>query len=526
MTFTTIGSVLVSNLENNPERQALVFREQRYTYRQVGEQVDRLAEALLHLGIRKGDKVAVDLPNWPEFVFAYLAVLRIGAAVVLVNPRYRQVEVRHILRDSDAVALIVPVEFENFHYLPMVQGLRAELPELRHVIAVGEKEDSPADVLAWTELTAHASGNPVPEADIDPGRDIAFLMYTSGTTGKPKGAMITHSNFVKTAVSAAEPFQITSADVFLALVPVTHIIGLFCLNSAFIAHAKVVLVDIFKAEPVVQIIERERVTIQYAVPTVFALELANAAHHDISSLRTGMLAGASVPAELVRRLIALDIQVHIQYGMTESGGGLTGTRFEDDLVVRTETVGRALAGVEFKFVDDRRRPVPEGEVGEIAVKSAGVMKGYYKQPDATAAAFDAEGWFYTGDLGCRDARGYIRIVGRKKDMIIRGGYNIYPREVEDVLYTCPHVQEAVLIGVPDPVLGEKTCACIRLQPGSHLSETELKDFCRGKLADYKIPDYVRFVEAFPQTATGKVYKVQLKEQVGREIENSKPPAKE
>jgi fatty-acyl-CoA synthase len=513
MTLTTIGSVLLANLETNPDREALVFGERRYTYRQVGMQVDRLAEALRTLGIRKGDKVAIDLPNWPEFVFSYFAIMRIGAVAVLVNPRYRQMELQHILHDSDSVAIILPVEFEGFAYLPTIRNLRPELPELRHVIAVGEKSDSGADALCFRELMEHASGNPIPEVALDPATDIAFLMYTSGTTGKPKGAMITHSNFVKTTQVASEPYGFTPADVFLVLVPATHIIGFFCLNSAFFAHAKVVLADVFKAEPTLQIIERERVTVQYAVPTIYTLELANADKYDISSLRTGMIAGAWVPAELVRRFIAMGVQVLIGYGMTETAGGLTNARFDDDLIARTETVGYLLPGVQMKFVDDNPRPVPEGQVGEIAVKSHGLMKGYYKQPEATAAAFDAEGWFYTGDLGCRDERGYIRIAGRTKDVIIRGGYNIHPREIEDLLRACPDVLDVVVIGVPDPVLGEKTCACIRAQPDAHLTESEIKDFCRGKVADYKVPDYVWFAESFPQTATGKIYKPRLKEQV-------------
>lgn len=520
MAYTSIGSVLRANLQVNPDREALIFREQRFTYRQMGEQVDRVAAVLLDVGIRKGDKIAVDLPNWLEFVFVYFAVMRIGATIVLVNPRYRETEMRHILRDSDAVAIILPVEFENFRYIPMIQALRADLPDLRHVIAVGERENSDSDVLYFHELLARAGTAPVPDADIDPAQDLAFLMYTSGTTGKPKGAMITHANFVKTTEIASEPFLVDSADVFLVLVPITHIIGLFCMNTAFFKHAKVILVDVFKAEPVAQLIERERVTAQYAVPTVFTLELAQADRYDISSLRKGLIAGASVPAELLRRLVSMGIQVHPQYGMTETSGGLTTTFADDDPVDRTETVGRPLPGVQTKIVDDRRHPVPEGDVGELAVKSYGLMKGYYKQPEETAAAMDAEGWFYTGDLACRDGRGFIRIVGRKKDMIIRGGYNIYPREVEDLLYTCPNVQEAAVIGVPDPVLGEKTCACIQIRPNAVLTDAKIKEFCRGKIADYKVPDYVRFVESFPQTPTGKIYKATLKEQIRRALKQT------
>ncbi len=517
MPFTTIGSVLAANLETNPDREALVYGDARLTYRQLGKHVDRLAEALTNLGIRKGDKIALDLPNWLEFVFAYFAILRLGAVIVLVNPRYREIELAHILRDSDAVAILLPTHFDDFDYLPMIQRLRPGLPELRHVIAVGEQKDIPTDAICFADLIASASGKPQREANIDPAQDLAFLMYTSGTTGKPKGAMITHANFVSTTLIAYEPFQVSRDDVFLVLVPVTHIIGLFCMNSAFFNHAKVILVDLFKAEPVLQIIEREKVTAQYAVPTVFALELANADKYDISSLRTGLIAGATVPAELLHRLIALNIQVHPQYGMTETSGGLTTTRVEDGLFERTQTVGRAMSGVQIKLVDDERRVVAEGQVGEIAVKSYGLMKGYYKQPEATAAAFDAEGWFYTGDLGCRDERGVIRIVGRKKDMIIRGGYNIYPREIEDLLFTCPGVLEAAIVGVPDSVLGEKTCACIRAQPDAHIGAAEIQDFCRGKLADYKVPDCVQFFDAFPQTPTGKIYKARLREAVAKTL---------
>lgn len=517
MGFTTIGSMLFENLKQNPDKEALIFKDQRYTYRQLGEKVDRLAEALLRLGIKKGDKVAVDLPNWPEFVFSFFAITRIGAVMVMVNTRYRSTEVRHILGDSDSVAVILPREFDGFNYIPMIKEVRQELPLLRHIIAVGGKEVSDDDVLDFDELINRSSGEPVAEAAIDPQEDLGLIMYTSGTTGRPKGAMITHFNLVKNSEVNSVPYEFTPDDVFLVLVPASHIIGLFCLSSVFLSHAKVVLVDIFKAEPVLQIIERERVTVQHAVPTVFTLELANAGKYDISSLRTGMMAGASCPAELVRRLIDIGFQVHIGFGMTETAGGLTNTTFSDDLIARTQTVGKPVEGVEMKFVDENRRPVLDGQVGEIAVRSYGRMKGYYKNPEATAAAIDADGWFYTGDLGYRDERGYVRIVGRKKDMIIRGGYNIYPAEVEELLYTNPKVLEVAIVGVPDSVLGEKTCACIRPRPGAEINEAEIKEFCRGKVADYKIPDYVCVMESFPLTPTGKIYKAELREQVLKRV---------
>lgn len=517
MDFTTIGSLLSENLKENPEKEALVFRDQRYTYRELGEKVDRLAEALLRLGIKKGDKVAVDLPNWPEFVFSFFAITRIGAVMVMVNTRYRASEVKHILKDSDSIAVVIPVEFDGFKYLPMIEEMRPELPLLRHVIAVGEATEREAGVLSFADLLESSSGRVVQEAEIDPLEDLALIMYTSGTTGTPKGAMITHFNLVRNSEVNSVPYEFTPDDVFLVLVPASHIIGLFCLTSVFLFHAKVILVDIFKAEPVLQIIERERATVQHAVPTVFTLELANGEKYDISSLRTGLMAGASCPAELVRRLIDIGFQVHIGYGMTETAGGLTNTTFSDDLVARTQTVGKPVEGVQMKFVDDDRREVPEGQVGEIAVKSYGLMKGYYKQPAATEAAIDSDGWFYTGDLGFKDERGYIRIAGRKKDMIIRGGFNIYPAEVEELLYTNPKVLEVAVVGVPDSVLGEKTCACVRPRAGVEITELEIKEFCRGKLADFKVPDYVRFMESFPLTPTGKIYKMKLREEVIEEM---------
>ena len=516
MSFTTVGSLLLANLRDNPDKEALVFRDQRLTYRQLGEKVDRLAEAFTRLGIKKGDKVAVDLPNWPEFVFCYFAITRIGAVMVMVNTRYRSSEVRHILRDSDSIAVVVPVEFDSFRYLPMMRELRPELPLLRHVIAVGECSDSD-DALRFDRLLEDSSGNPVVEAQIDPVEDLALIMYTSGTTGTPKGAMITHFNLVKNSEVNSVPYEFTPDDVFLVLVPASHIIGLFCLTSVFLSHAKVILVDVFKAEPVLQIIERERVTVQHAVPTIFTLELANAAKYDISSLRTGMMAGASCPPELLRRLIGLGFQVHVGFGMTETAGGLMNTTFSDDLEARTQTVGKPVEGVEVKFVDDNRRELPPGQPGEMAIRSYGRMKGYYKNPQATEAAIDAEGWFYTGDLGYLDERGYVRIVGRKKEMIIRGGFNIYPAEVEGLLYTHPKVLEVAIVGVPDSVLGEKSCACIRPRDGAELTEEEVKEFCRGKLADFKVPDYVRFMESFPLTPTGKIYKVGLREEILKAI---------
>ncbi|MBI2954487.1 MAG: AMP-binding protein [Chloroflexi bacterium] len=520
MSFTTICSLLNANLEANPDREALIYRDQRYSYRQLGEKVDRLAEALTRLGIKKGDKVAVDIPNWPEFVFSFFAIARLGAVVVMINTRYRVAEVQHILKDSDAVAVILPVEFDGFTYLPMIETMRAELPLLRHVIAVGETTGVEADVLGFTELLGSSSGRPVQEADIDHKEDVGLIMYTSGTTGTPKGAMITHFNLVKNSEVNSVPYDFTPGDVFLVLVPASHIIGLFSLVSVFLSHARVILVDAFKTEPVLQIIARERVTVQYAVPTVFTLELANADKHDLSSLRTGLIAGASCPPEIVRRLIEIGFQVHIGLGMTETAGGLTYTTVADDLVARTQTVGRPAEGVEMKFVDDDRRDLPPGQVGEIAIKSYGRMKGYYKNPGATEAAIDADGWFYTGDLGVKDERGYVRIVGRKKDMIIRGGFNIYPAEVEGLLFTNPKVLEVAVVGVPDSVLGEKTCACIRPREGVHLGEAEIKEFCRGKLADFKMPDYVRFVDSFPQTATGKIHKIGLREEILKTINPS------
>ncbi|MCL5958787.1 MAG: long-chain-fatty-acid--CoA ligase [Chloroflexi bacterium] len=517
----TIFGSLERNLRRNPDKEAIVFRDRRFTYRQFCDQVDALAVGLAGLGVKKNDKVALYLPNWPEFLFAYFAIVKLGAIVVLLNTRYRSTEVHHILSDSDASVLIAAVEFDNFHYPPMVRELRPSLPLLRHILVVGDTTDD--DVLSMGKLLSENEGRHIDEADIDPDEDVGMIMYTSGTTGRPKGAMIPHSSLLKMDAATSVSYEYTSDDVFLLVVPIFHITGMHSFGAAIRFGAKMVLVDVFKAELVLQAIEKERISIYTGVPTMFALELAhpNFKKYDLSSLRTGLMAGAVCPEELMRRVMnEMGCNAHIGYGMTETAGGITNTRFEDDIIRRTSTVGRPNPGVSVRIVDDAGHEVPHGEVGEITVKGPGVTKGYYKMPEATKEAFDDEGWFHTGDLGSVDDAGYVKIVGRKKEMIIRGGFNIYPREVEELLYTHPDIVEAALIGIPDDIFGERTCACVVPRPCCNVKEQEVQEFCRGKLADFKVPDFVRLMESLPHTSTGKISKLMLKEQIIASRENS------
>jgi fatty-acyl-CoA synthase len=364
-----------------------------------------------------------------------------------------------------------------------------------------------------------------PEVAINPKQDVFSILYTSGTTGRPKGAMLTHDNVVHTGVISAEMMNCTPEDVFLVAVPVFHVFGLVpSIVTTIAAGARMVLMEQFKADLSLALIEQERVTVKHGVPTMFILELNHPQfkRFTLSSLRTGIVAAAACPVEIVRRIrTEMGCDIVICYGLSETSATLTATDYSDDDLVRSETCGKALPGAEVKIVDANRQQLPPGEVGEVVCRGFGVMKGYYNLPEETRQALDEDGWFYTGDLGTLDDKGYLRIVGRKKEMIIRGGYNIYPREVEEVFYTHPGVMEIAIVGLPDTVLGEISCAAIKLKPGKTATEEEMKSFIKQRVANYKVPDKIVFVDEFPMTASGKIKKVemqvQLKERLGAEL---------
>jgi fatty-acyl-CoA synthase len=501
-----------------PEREALVSGPRRYNFREILGLVERCATGLAHHGLVKGDRVALIMPNWAEFIITYFAAARLGAILVPLNVRYRRHELEFMLRNSGAKLVVTCASFGDFNYIELLKEIQPNLPELAHIVVVGQSQGGPG-LISWESVLNEASPASLPPVPLDPREDLFIILYTSGTTGQPKGVMLTHYNLVTNGLLMAEGLRSTEQDRYLVMVPLFHIFGISaCVLAAYGSGACMVLLDLFKPEAALTLVETEQITVHNGVPTMFILELnyPNFSRFDLSSLRTGIIAAAPAPAEIIRRIrTEMNCDIASAYGLTETSPCLTMTRFEDDDRTRSETVGRALPGVEIKIMSDEGGEVPPGEVGELICRSSGVMKGYYKLPGATAAALDRDGWFYTGDLATLDPAGNIRIVGRKKEMINRGGFKVYPREVEDLYYAHPAVMEVAVLGVPDPVLGEKTLACIKLKPGQTAGAKELREFLRGKLADYKLPDFVRFVDEFPMTSSGKIKKVQLKEELSK-----------
>ena len=514
----SVSQLLRTAIEKCPDSEVIVDEIRRMKYSELDKESTELAAGLTTLGIKKGDRVAVSLPNWHEFIVIKFALGKIGAILVPFNTRFKIGEVAYILQKSGAKAVFFPREFDDINHYGQYLELKESIPTLQHLIGVRFKDES---VQNFEDLLELGKGVPFTEVEIDSKEDVSAILFTSGTTGKPKGAMLTHKNLVHTAVAGGEWMRCTPDDVFLMPTPVFHVMGLMFILRTVASEARMVLMEVFKPEKALALIEKEKVTIHPGVPTMFILELnhPNFKKYDLSSLRTGEMAAAPCPVEIIHRIRKeMGMNVLVGYGMTETSPTLTATGFDDDNITRAETVGRPLPGVEIKIVDENRNVVELNTIGELACRSFGLMKGYYKDPEKTAEAMDENGWYYSGDLATQDEKGYIRIVGRKKEMIIRGGYNIYPREVEEYFYTHPGVMEVAIVGLPDSVLGEVSCACIKPKPNVVLTEAEMKDFISERVADYKVPDRIVFVDSFPMTASGKIRKLDLKSQLQSEYQ--------
>lgn len=523
----TLSQVLDQTAKKFPDRPAILYEGRTISYRDLAGEVDRLAAGLVKLGIEPGDKVAIWMSNVPEWIAAYFAIAKVGAVVVPMNTRYKTHEVEYILGNAEAKAVFVAQGFLGIDYAGMLSEVRPKLPLLREAITVGGEAPGlrpyhevlglGEDQAAQAEVARRAKG-------IDP-KACAFILYTSGTTGHPKGAMLSHLNMSENARQITEVMQITEKDVFLLAVPFFHCFGcVMGILGAVTWGAAIVPMPVFKADEALRLIEKHRVSVLYGVPTMFVLELeeqrkAKAAGkpYDVSSLRTGIMAGAPCPVEVMRGTMEeLRCNVCICYGLTEASPVITMTRFEDPIDKRVETVGKPLPGIEVKIVDDAGKTVPLGQTGELACRGYNVMLGYWKNPEATRQVIDEEGWLYSGDLATMDEEGYVRIVGRKKDMYIVGGFNVYPAEVEEVLFTHPGIQNVAVVGVPDPVMGEVGMAFIIPREGHPLDPQEVVDFCARQIAAFKVPRYVVIGEPFPMTASGKVQKFKLAER-GREL---------
>jgi len=519
----TLSQVLRDTTEKFPQRNAILDPSgTELTYEQLDRKVDELARGMLELGVAKGDKVGLWMPNLPEWVVAYYAIARIGAVMVPMNTRYKTHEVEYILNNSEATTLFAVDAFAGIDYLSMIGEIRGNLPNLKHVIIVGDPGQDMHSLDSIVEKGAsHLDDGRLVEreASCDP-MDNVFILYTSGTTGNPKGAMLSHHNIAKNAEQVTEVLHTTDPDVFLLGVPFFHCFGcVMGIAGAITWGAAMVPMQIFKPVEALELVERFGVSILYGVPTMFVLELeeyrkgkADGASYDVSTLRTGIMAGAPCPVEVMRGVMEdMHCNVSIAYGLTEASPVITMTRFDDSVGLRVETAGRALDGIEVKIADEDRNPLATGEMGELACRGYNVMMGYYKMPDKTAESIDADGWLYSGDLATMDKDGYVQIVGRKKDMLICGGFNVYPAEIEEYLFTHPKVQNVSVIGMPDKVMGEVAVAYIIPREGQVIDPQEIVDFCVGEIANFKVPRYVQMIDELPMTQSGKIQKFRLRE---------------
>jgi acyl-CoA synthetase (AMP-forming)/AMP-acid ligase II len=485
------------------------------TYGQVDAQGAALAAALADLGVAAGDRLAVSLPNIPEWLVALRAAAALGAVVVPVSPRLTAHEFKYQLRHSSAAALVTAERDDGVDALALYEGVLAELPALRVLVTVGDDPDRWFDdrIFRYEELISKGQGRRPPAPPVDPGADLA-LLYTSGTMGKPKGARLSHHGVIETSRLTAEAVAVGAGDRVFAAIPLFASFGFGSAVGAVACGATLVLQEHFDAAEALALLARERVTVLHGVPTTFHLLMRvpgfSGDRVRAGGLRTGLVAGAPADEELLRR-VRRWCDVHVAYGLTETGPAVTVTRPADPDDKRLTTAGRPLPGVEVMAVDVVTGQLhgPTEAVGEIAVRGPGVTLGYARMPAETERAFTPEGFFLTGDLGILDDEGYLRIVGRRKETIVRGGVQVYPREVEDQLRTHPAVDDVVVIGVPHDVLGELICACVVPVEGAVITGRDVKDYARETLANYKTPDLVRFFDRFPLTPSGKVRRREL-----------------
>lgn len=504
----------------HPDRECVVLGNRRLTYGQVAAEAEALAVALRGLGMEPGDRFAVELPNWPEWVIGLLATARLGAVFVPLHPTLSYHELRYQLRNTEASLALAAESLGEIDYLELFEGLIGELPDLQYLVTVGREDFWYDDrVFQFSELLARGRREQLAVHRGSPGETPLAIIYTSGTMGKPKGAVLTHGGLLYTARAVSEALNQSGEDRVLALVPFFTVFGMQVAIATLVTGGTLVLQGEFEPGGALRLIEDEQITVLHGVPTMFQLLMSDPSFgsRNLSSVRTGIVAGSPVSVDLVRRIRRWN-DVQIAYGLTETSPTVCVTRFGDPPEQRERTVGRPIDGVEVRVVDLMTGALhgPEA-VGELAVRGPNVMAGYHRMPSATRQAFTADGFLLTGDLAAVDEGGFVSIVGRRKEMIIRGGYNVLPREIEDVLRMHPAVENVCVVGVPNEVLGEMICACVLPVEGAIVTGDELKDYCSEQLADHKIPDCVRFFDVFPMTGSGKVKRQELAQVVGLEL---------
>ena len=538
--YQTIGNALVEAAQRFPQREALVVRHQdiRWTYAELLQRVDDLACGLIALGFEPGDRVGIWAPNCAEWTLTQFATARAGLILVNINPAYRTHELDYALNKVACKGLVTASMFKSSDYLAMLAELAPELqtaepgrlasgrlPQLRTVIRLGVEETPGChNFVAVSTMGGAAERQRLEELStlLQPD-DAINIQFTSGTTGSPKGATLTHFNILNNGYFVGQAMKFTEADRLCIPVPFYHCFGMVMgnLNCTIHGAAMVIPNDGFNPALTLAAVSEEKCTALYGVPTMFIaeLDLPDFREYDLSSLRTGIMAGSSCPIEVMKRVVAeMNMsEITIAYGMTETSPVSFQSSTDDPLERRVSTVGRIHPHVQVKVIDPEGRTVPTGEKGELCTRGYNVMSGYWDDPDRTREAIDAAGWMHTGDLATIDAEGYCNIVGRVKDMVIRGGENIYPREVEEFLFGHDKVQDVSVFGVPDDKYGEQLCAWIRLKPGQVADDAEIKAYCKHSLAHYKVPHYVRFVDEFPMTVTGKLQKFIMRDKMIEEL---------
>ena len=524
----TIGECLDRITVACGERDALISCHQRvrYTYSELHREAERIACGLLALGVEPGDRVGIWSPNCAEWLIAQYALAKVGAMTVNINPAYRLRELEYALQQSGVSILIAARRFRDGDYVAMLNELAPKLPSLRTVVYLGPDREQGG--ITWHELAVQ--GESVRESRLREREsalqfdDSINIQYTSGTTGAPKGATLSHHSILNNGFFVGERLRYTTNDRICLPVPFYHCFGCVLGSLAALTHGSAIVLpaESFDAEACLRAVQEERCTSLYGVPTMFIAQLEHPAfsRYRIDSLRTGIMAGAPCPIDVMRQVTERMHmpEVTICYGMTETSPVSFQSSADDPLEARVATVGTVHPHIECKIVDPRTgAAVPRGEPGELCTRGYSVMLGYWNDPEATALAIDSARWMHTGDLAAMREDGYVNIVGRLKDMVIRGGENIYPREIEEFLHAHPKISDVQVIGVPDSKYGEEVCAWIRLREGETATQEEIRDYCRGQIATYKIPRYIRFTTEFPMTVTGKIQKFRLREKMIQEL---------
>jgi len=545
----TIGAFFDAMVARQPEHEALVsvHQRQRYTYRELNEAAHQLASALLRQGLQPGDRVGIWSHNNAEWVLMQLATAQVGLVLVNINPAYRTSEVEYALNKVGCKLLVTMARFKTSDYLGMLRELAPEwahgqpgalqaqqLPHLRTVVWIDEPEQGAEEpgLMRFSDLLARGDAADPRVAQVAAtlkATDPINIQFTSGTTGFPKGATLTHRNILNNGFFIGECMRLTPADRLCIPVPLYHCFGMVLGNLACFTHGATVVYpnDGFDPLTVLQTVQDERCTGLHGVPTMFIAELDHPRFNefDLSTLRTGIMAGSPCPTAVMQRVVS-DMhlsQITIAYGMTETSPVSCQSSTDTPLSKRVSTVGTVQPHLEVKIVNpDSGEVVSPGQSGELCTRGYSVMHGYWDDPAKTAEAIDAEGWMHTGDLATMDAEGYVNIVGRIKDLVIRGGENVYPREIEEFLYRHPAVQDVQVVGVPDPKYGEELCAWIIVKPGQALDEDTVRAFCKGQIAHYKVPRYIRFVDSFPMTVTGKIQKYKIRDAMKDQLGLAEP----